>query len=152
MNALRSLRNLTLLFFILFSLSTCKDDSIPEFEQGNNQQIFESWRLDEIIRKGCDDANNNFRRPCVECPLLVMNTDNSYYIEGEDQTLLQQGTFRVVDDTEIIFDPGIFTTMGVSNARYSLFKGAIKFDYRDGDTACAVTEAYLVNGNNIAGD
>lgn len=152
MEALKDLKNLTLLLFLVFALSTCNPGPGPDPGVGVNQQIFETWRYHEIIRKGCYDANNNLRRPCLDCPLLVMKTDNTFHIEDKDQRLLHQGTFRVVDDNEIIFDPGIFTTMGVSMVRYNLRRGSLTFDYTDGNTDCNVTEAYLVNGNNVAGD
>ena len=150
--SLKGLKNFSLLILVLFSLSACNPTPDPDFEQGNGQQIFEVWQLNEIIRKGCDDANNNFRRPCTECHTLVMNTDNSYWVENEDKALVLQGNFRIVNDTDIIFDPGIFTTDGVSSVTYSLFKGALKFDYTDNETDCVVTEAYVVKGNSVSGD
>lgn len=140
------------LWLLAIAVVGCSPGPGPDPGLGNNQQIFENWRLAEIIRVGCDDANNNFRRPCTECPLLIMNTDNSYQLIGEDDALIQQGTFRIFNEDDILFDPSIFTNENVTNARYSLFKGALKFVYTDARTDCSVTESYLVSGNAVSGD
>ena len=152
MNTLKALKKPFLLFSVLLALSACRDDPGPDFGSADGQQIFESWQFNEIIRKGCTDANNNLRRPCSNCHSLIMRTDNTFEVKDIDDALVMQGNFRLVDDTDIVFDPSIFTNEEISNVRYSLLKGALKFDYDDPSTDCAVTEAYVVAGNNVSGD
>lgn len=151
-NASATAKGLFTACMVLALILTCDPGPGPEPGFGNNQQIFERWRLDEIVRNGCDDANNNFRRPCTECHLLIMNTDGSYEMLDEENELIKQGTFRVLNDDDIIFDPSVFTSEFVTSARYSLIRGALKFNYTDDMTECAVTESYLVSGSSVSGD
>lgn len=130
----------------------CDPEDPSNLGPSNSQQIFGEWRLSEIIRNGCDDADNNYRRACDECPTLTMDTDYTFRITNDDKELITQGTFDVKNDTDITFDPGIFTTQGVSSVRYSLITGAMKFNYTDMTTLCSVTESYLVSSGNAGGD
>lgn len=130
----------------------CGDPSEnPDLGPSNNQQIFGDWRLSEIIRSVCDDADNNLRRPCNPCHTLTMSTEGTFVITNDDDEQLSQGVFTVRNDTDITFDPGIFTTEGVSSVRYDLIKGAMKFSYQDQNTLCSVIESYILVNNTVGG-
>lgn len=73
-----------------------------------------------------------------------MDTEYNFNLTNDDE-LLAIGTFRVINDSDISFDPGIFDSEGVSSARYDLIKGAMKFSYTDVITGCAVIESYIVH-------
>ncbi len=149
---LQGLHHLCFLLFALFAVFACNPGPGPDLGVGNSQGIFDVWELDEVIRNSCDDANNNFRRACASCNLLTLNEDNSYELKGPEDELLQQGNFMVVNDNEIVFDPGIFTLESISRVQYTLVRGGLSFNYTDDNTDCAVIESYLAKGSNIAGD
>lgn len=138
-------------FFLLLSLG-CDDNDDSNFGPSNNQQIFGNWRMSELIRSGCNDADNNLRRVCNDCFSLAINTDNSFQLTNDKEELITQGTFRLANETDITFDPGIFNTDGVSSVKYSLFTGALKFTYQDENTLCNVTESYLVKNTTGGGN
>jgi hypothetical protein len=140
------------LLVILFAGVGCNPLNPEDLGPSNNQQIFGEWKLGEILRSRCFDADNNYRRSCEDCHILTLNTEYSFQITNDKDELLSQGTFRVLNETDILFDPGIFTTESVSKARYSLITGAMKFEYTDPMTLCEVTEVYVVNSKNVAGD
>lgn len=129
----------------------CGSEDDLNLGPSNNQQIFGDWRLNEIIRSVCDDADNNLRRPCNDCHTLKMSTEGTFEITNDDDELLSQGVFTVRNDTEIRFDPGIFTSEGVSTVRYDLISGAMKFSYKDENTFCSVIESYIISSNNVGG-
>ena len=153
MNTRPTVARLFSLCIVLCLILTCNPGPGPEpGGAGSGQEIYANWRLSEIIRNGCDDANNNFRRPCTECHLLIMKTDGSYEMLDPDDNLIKQGSFRLINDEDITFDPSIFTSEFITSARYSLISGALKFDYSDEMTECAVTESYLLTVTGRDGD
>lgn len=135
---------------LFFAGPACNPDDPSNLGPSDSQQIFGEWRESELIRSGCTDANNNYRRPCDDCNILSLDTEYSFRLSNDDE-LLVIGTYRVVNDTDISFDPSIFDTEGVSSVRYDLIKGAMKFSYTDRNTGCAVIESYLVN-TTVGGD
>lgn len=148
---MRSLFPVVLLAVLIAGFS-CNPQNPEDLGPSNNQQMFGDWRFGEIVRSGCDDADNNLRRPCDDCHNLTLSTEYTFQITNDRDELLSQGTFRVLNETTVLFDPGIFTTEGVSSVRYSLITGAMKFQYTDPMTECEVTELYVVNSKNVGGD
>lgn len=135
----------------LFAMN-CNTDDPTNLGPSNNQQIFGEWRENELIRSGCDDANNTYRRPCDVCNTLTMKRDYSFELTNDDKDLITQGTFTVRNETDITFDPGIFDSEGVSSVRYRLFTGTMEFSYTDENTLCAVIESYVVSSGSAGGN
>lgn len=129
----------------------CNPDDPSNLGPSNNQQIFGEWRENELIRSGCDNANNNYRRPCDDCNTLTLETDYTFRLTNDDDELISQGIFTVRNESDITFDPGIFDSQGVSSVRYSLITGAMQFSYTDANTECAVIESYLVSSGSGGG-
>lgn len=140
------------LLLIVVTIFGCRPDDDPQFDNGIGQSIYDDWIMTELVRRTCEDAINNFRGPCNECPELLIDTDNSYQLISPEKELIKQGVMRVLDDDYVTFDPSIFDDPSISNARYSLFRGALKFDYTDTRTQCLVTESYQVSGRIISGN
>ena len=131
---------------LLFVLTLSCD---PEVTDNENElsppsaSLFREWSFSKVQR-GCVVNTQSFNRVCSGgCNVLKLTDGTQYSLSNESNNFEQTGTFTLLANDEIIFDPPIFFTEGVGKARMVVLSNVLEFFYRDEVLDCDLSETYI---------